>query len=192
MLKIHSIIGLVIMLLTISCNDSKITFGQNAEKWDVFGNANWNFSNDELTGDVTDGDGFITTQQRFKDFTLEVEFKPDSTINSGVFIRCQKAEAISPMDCYELNIWDLHPDQGSRTGTIVTKMKPLAHVETINKWNTYKIEVKRAFIKVWINGKLTADAKNDELAEGYIALQAKGTGKVSFRNLTIRPIKIDK
>ena len=112
-LNIHLIISAVALLLIISCNNSQKTFGENIGEWEVFGNADWDFSNNELKGEVKDGDGFVITKQTYKDFTLEVEFKPDSTINSGVFVRCKNANDINPIDCYELNIWDLHPDQFS-------------------------------------------------------------------------------
>ncbi|MFK7946664.1 MAG: DUF1080 domain-containing protein [Saprospiraceae bacterium] len=187
-LIIYSVIGVITLLLICSCEGKKLTFGENIKEWEVYGDADWNFSNDELRGKVDNGDGFVITQQSYKNFTLEVEFKPDSTINSGIFIRCQKEDAINPMDCYELNIWDLHPEQDSRTGAIVTRAKPLAYVETIDKWNTYKIKVENAFIKVWINDVLTADVRSNALSEGYIGLQAKGTGEVSFRNLKINTI----
>ena len=189
-LNIHLMIGVISLFLITSCNSSEKTFGENIGEWGTYGDAEWEFSNNELTGKITDGDGFVITKQTYKDFILEVEFKPDSTINSGIFVRCQKENEINPMNCYELNIWDLHPDQNNRTGAIVTKTKPLAQVETIDKWNTYKIKMENAFIKVWINGILTADARDHSLSEGYIGLQAKGTGKVSFRNLKIMPLEV--
>jgi hypothetical protein len=123
----------------ISCQNSEILFEENGTDWIEEGDANWNFSNNELIGEVSDEVGFIMTQNTYKDFVLELEFKPDSTINSGIFIRCKNFE-ISAEDCYEVNIWDLHPNQDFRTGAIVAKFKPLAIVETIDKWNTYKIK----------------------------------------------------
>ena len=47
----------------------------------------------------------VYTKQAYKDFVLEMEFKPESTINSGVFIRCKNYD-INASDCYEINIWD--------------------------------------------------------------------------------------
>ena len=185
-LKLYSIIGGIALFLMTACNAPQGTFGETVGDWKSYGEADWDFSNNELIGKITDGAGFVMLQQSYKDFTLEVEFKPDSTINSGVFIRCKNENDINPTDCYELNIWDLHPDQDSRTGAIVTKAKPLAYVETIDKWNTYKITADKAFIKVWINDVLTADVRNDELSDGYIGLQAKGTGEIRFRNLKIK------
>jgi len=183
--SIFSIIGLVVLFLISSCNSSQRLFLENSKTWEAHGEAIWNFSNNELIGKITDGAGFVMTMQTYQDFTLELECKPDSTINSSVFIRCKNKD-ISAIDCYELNIWDLHPDQDNRTGAIVTKTKPLAFVETINKWNTYKIKVEKNHIQVWINNTSTADTKDKGLSNGYIGLQAKGTGVIKFRNIKIK------
>jgi len=180
-----SFIGVFVLFFTFSCNFSQRLFQENSKTWEANGDANWNFSNNELIGKITAGAGFVITKQAYQDFILELEFNPDSTINSGVFIRCKK-EDINPTDCYELNIWDLHPNQDNRTGAIVTKTKPLAYVKTINKWNTYKIKVVKNHIQVWINGTLTADTKDKGLSNGYIGLQAKGTGEIKFRNIIIK------
>jgi hypothetical protein len=176
-----------IALILFSCNQTSVLFLENSTDWDIHGDASWNFSDHELIGKITNGDGFVLTQQRYNDFVLEVEFNPDSTINSGVFIRCSQEE-INPVDCYELNIWDLHPDQMNRTGAIVTMAPPLAFVETINKWNTYKIKAEKNHLQVWVNGILTVDTVDDKLSGGYIGLQAKGTGEVRFRNIKIQSL----
>ena len=189
-ISIFSIVSIAVLFLTTSCNQTQAIFLENSGGWDTYGDANWSFSNNELIGKTNDGAGAVITNQSYKDFMLEVEFKPDSTINSGVFIRCKKEE-INPTDCYELNIWDLHPDQDNRTGAIVTRNVPLALVKTIDKWNTYKIKAHKNHIQVWINGVLTIDTIDESLAEGYIGLQAKGTGEIRFRNAKIKNIEVD-
>src|SRR5210317_1037137 len=80
---------ILVLFLNISCLNSKALFQENIKDWFIEGNANWNFSNNELIGKIKNGAGFIMSQQKYKDFILELEFKPDSTINSGIFIRCK-------------------------------------------------------------------------------------------------------
>ena len=184
------LVAILVLVLNISCLNSKVLFQENSKDWFIKGDANWNFSNNELIGKIKNGAGFIMTQQTYKDFILELEFKPDSTINSGIFIRCKNSN-INPTDCYEVNIWDLHPNQDYRTGAIVMKSIPLALVQTIDTWNTYKIKNETDHIQVWVNGILTADIRDTVLTEGYIGLQATGTGKIRFRNVKIKTLKID-
>jgi hypothetical protein len=181
---------IVAIFLNISCRNSQALFQENNINWKRTGDATWNFSDNELIGSVNKGAGFVITQQTYNDFVLELEFNPDSTINSGIFIRC-KNENISPIDCYELNIWDLHPNQDYRTGAIVMKSVPLAIVETNNKWNIYKIKAEKDHIQVWINNILTADIEDNTCTDGYIGLQANGTGEIRFRNVKIKPLKTD-
>lgn len=178
------------VLLLFSCNHSQTIFQENPKDWDAYGDANWSFFNNELIGEITDGAGFVMSRKSYEDFILELEFKPDSTINSGVFIHCRDKD-INPSDCYELNIWDLHPDQDNRTGAIVTRKTPLAFIKTINKWNTYRIKAEKSHIRVWINDTLTAESKDDGLSGGYIGLQAKGTGEIRFRNVKMKSLEVD-
>ncbi|WP_411030529.1 DUF1080 domain-containing protein [Spongiimicrobium sp. 3-5] len=182
---------IIVALLSVSLASSQSLFEENNRNWITKGDATWSFSNKELVGKVSgDGTGFVMTNKSYGDFVLELEFKPDSTINSGVFVRCKNID-ISSSDCHEMNIWDLHPNQDNRTGAIVTKAVPIAVVETLDKWNTYKIKNVGERIRVWINGTLTADYTDQDLKEGYVALQAAGQGEIRFRNVKIKPVEAD-
>ena len=90
------------------------------------------------------------------------------------------------IECYENNIWDMHPEQENRTGSVVNRAKPLIYVETLDKWNTYKIKIKKNRLQAWVNGKLTTDIINNDLIEGMIALQAAETGEIRFKNIKIQ------
>lgn len=166
----------------------KPLFVQGADDWLAEGDADWSYINNELIGQLDSGSGFVMTKTSYKDFVLTVEFNPDSTINSGVFVRC-KGKEISASECYEINIWDLHPNQDYRTGSIVTRSSPLNRVETLNKWNTYEIRYENDHIQAWINGIQTADINDNSLSEGYIGLQAAGRGAIKFRNVQIQTLK---
>ncbi len=174
-------------LVLISCKSSEKLFLKNSNQWEVRGDAAWSFSNNTLVGKINNGEGLAVSNKNYKNFILELDFKPDSTINSGVYIRCEK-ELISAVNCYEINIWDASPNQDYRTGAIVLYTAPLAKVETINAWNTYKIKAENKRIQIWVNNILTTDIIDEKLTAGYIALQAKGSGEVSFRNIRIKPL----
>ena len=179
---------LSISMFLFSCNEKdkvEILFQENGSDWFSEGDADWKFINNELVGSLEEGAGFVMTKNTYRDFVLELEFKPDSAINSGVFVRCKNKE-LSNIDCYEINIWDLHPDQTNRTGAVVTRAKPLEIVETLDKWNNYKIKNQSNHLEVWINGVKTADITDNDLVEGPIALQAAESGSISFRNIKIQ------
>ena len=178
---------LIILVLMNSCQHQSPLFQEGADDWMIEGDAHWSFKNAELIGEVENGAGFVISKQTYQNFILTLDFKPDSSINLGVFIRCKSTE-LTASNCYELNIWDLHPNQDNRTGAIVTKAVPLAHLETINKWNTYKIKCDQDHLQVWINNVLTADYIDQTFIEGYIGLQAAETGKIKFRNILIKSL----
>ena len=177
-----------ILLLSISCKNTQQLFQEHKDDWIEHGNASWGIRTNELVGTVKNGAGFVTTKEHYNDFILELEFKPDSTINSGVFVRCDK-NPISAVNCFEINIWDSNPNQDYRTGSIVGKFIPLAKIETIGKWNTYKIKCKKNQIRFWVNGILTAEMKDESNLGGYIGLQAQDTGEIKFRNIKIKKLK---
>jgi len=187
---ISHLIILAFLFIGISCQNSEKLFQEDTKNWNISGDASWVFSNNQLIGSIKEGAGYIMTQESYDNFVLELEFKPDSTINSGVFIRCTNEE-ISPIDCHEINIWDLHPNQDYRTGSIVMKSVPLVKVETNYKWNRLKIEIIDDHLKVWINNLLTAEHTEDAQTSGYIGLQATGKGEVRFRNIEIKHLVSD-
>lgn len=182
---------LILFLCAVSCLDKTATenlFQENGTDWTTEGDAQWRFENNELIGSLSEGAGFVMTKASYDDFILELEFHPDSTINSGVYIRCKNRE-ISATDCYENNIWDLHPKQENRTGAIVNKFPPLKKLETLNKWNTYKIKNQKDHLQAWINDVLVVDLKDQDLKTGPIALQAAVKGEIKFRNVNITKLE---
>ena len=170
-----------------SSQDLEVLFTKENKDWITGGTATWTFIGEELVGKSDSGSSFIMTNQVYKDFELTLEFMPDSTVNSGVFVRCQNQE-LSADDCYEINIWDLHPNQDYRTGTIVRRSERAEKVETLNKWNTYVIKLQGNHLQASINGIETADVFNDDLVEGYIGLQTGQSGEIRFRNVALRKI----
>lgn len=160
-------------------------FVRNAKDWHTTGDAHWIISDNFITG--VNGLGFLVTNKTYKNFILEAEFYPDPVVNSGIFIRCPRNE-FSPTSCYEMNIWDNHKNQDFRTGAIVTHGKPLTDINTVGKWNKYKIKAVDNRIEVWINDMKTADLTDGKTASGYIGFQVDTDGKIRFRNVTIETL----
>lgn len=193
MKKITIIFSVFSFIFSIASCSEKVTssealFQEGSNDWSIDGDAEWKFVNSELIGSLDSGAGFVMTKKSYSNFKLELEFKPDSSINSGIFIRCKNRE-ISFEDCYEVNIWDLHPKQENRTGAIVSRSSPLEKVHTLNKWNRYKIINNKDLLQVWVNDVMTIDIKDKDRTEGPIALQAAKSGQISFRNIKITSLE---
>jgi hypothetical protein len=189
MVKQIVILVLLIALGTACSGESaqETLFQENGTNWIAEGEAEWRFENKELIGSLSEGAGFVMTKTSYDDFILELEFYPDSMINSGIFIRCTNRE-LSFEDCYEINIWDLHPKQENRTGAVVSRFSPLEKIETLNQWNTYKIKNQKDHLQAWINGVLVIDLKDQDLKSGPIALQAAENGEIKFRNVRVKSL----
>ena len=181
-----SVSCLVVFILVCSCasQQDRVLFRDGSQDWLSSGESEWMFYDGELVGIANDTGGFVMTEDQFSDFVVELEFFPDETVNSGVFIRCSDI-ALSASECYEFNIWDNHPNQESRTGSIVSRSTALSKVNTVDQWNTYKISCKKGRIRAWINGTLVADLENNDLTYGHVGLQAAGKGTIRFRNVRI-------
>lgn len=131
----------------------------------------------------------LVSMARYRNFILEIEFNPDVRVNSGVFVRCQDPADITANNCYEANIWDQHPRQEFRTGSIVMRFAPpLVHVATINKWNSMQIKAIDDLVEVRVNGVMTARLEDADLSEGYLALQWGGEGHIRFRNISLQTL----
>ena len=158
------------------------------DSWSRTGDAGWTSIHGITKSTNQSGTGFLVSIKQYDDFELTVEFKPDATVNSGVLVRCQDPADIALSNCYEINIWDQHPNQNYRTGAIVIhSIPPLEHLNSVGQWNQYRIIAQGNKISVWLNEQLTAAMSNAEFKSGHIALQSAG-GAIQFRNLSIKTI----
>ena len=178
---------LVFCLVGGGCGgETKLFNEKNLDNWIQTGAAPWRVSGKQLAVSAAGGDGMLVTREKYGNFKLSLEFWVDERVNSGVFIRCLDPEKITPFDCYEINIWDRHPKQEYRTGSVVTLVSPpLAQVDTIGQWNRCEIIAAGDSILETINGAVTARLLDGKLANGHIALQRFNGGEVRFRNIVL-------
>ena len=162
---------------------------ENLTLWTPIGSAQW-VTERGVTQSSSNGDiSYLVSSRKFTNYRLDLEFYPTAEVNSGVFVACQFPAAIDATSCHEVNIWDNHPRQEFRTGSIVSKIFPPAvHLDTVDKWNRYSIIVSNGSVIVTLNGQQTARLNQGELTEGYIAVQKAEGGQIKFRNIIITPL----
>jgi hypothetical protein len=153
--------------------------------WNQAGDANWRMEDGDLVADS--GSGFVVSPTSSTDLEIKLEFWADDDSNSGVFVRCPKADDISGSSCYEVNIYDEREDQSGASGAIVNIAPSSQKMETEGRWNTYHIRVQGTKIVVVLNGVETVNIDDGTYAEGYTALQF-GTGGLKFRNVMIEEL----
>ena len=142
---------------------------------------------------------FLCTEKTYGDFILELEYKVNGALNSGVQIRSEYDEKKNRVFGYQVEIdpssraWSggIY-DEGRRGWLFNLKDKAEArNAFKQNQWNQYRIECRGDSIKTWINGVAAADLKDSKTPSGFIGLQVHGVGKsteplhVSFTTISM-------
>lgn len=156
--------------------------------WSRLGDAEVRIDGNSASVGPREETAYLVSPEEYGDLKLSVEFLIEAATNSGVFIRCSDAVTINPDTCYEINIYDDHPNQDHRTGSIVRLAKPLAHVDTVGEWSLMEIDAIGDLIVVRVNGVETVRLRNDRSAAGYIALQFREGGSLQFRNVSVEAL----
>ena len=176
--------------------------GTTLDGWEQHsGKAEYSVENGEIVGTSVPntGNSFLCTKQKYSDFVLELEYKVDPVLNSGIQIRSHffdKATEIDlgngktrkvPADRVHGYQVEIDPSDRAWSGGIYDEgrrgwLNDLKNNEAARKafrqddWNHYRIRCKGDSIKTWVNGVPAADLKDNLTAEGIIALQVHGVG----------------
>lgn len=145
------------------------------------------------------GNSFLCTSKKYSNFILELEFKVDPSMNSGIQFRSnyytQETEVEIagkkkkfPADRVHGYQYEIDPSARAYTGGVYDEGRrgwlfDLKNNEAARKafkpgeWNKARIECRGSSIKTFINGVAAADFTDDLTKEGVIALQVHGIGK---------------
>ena len=139
---------------------------------------------------------YLTTNRKYKDFILDLDFKFNAGGNSGVFLRVGdlKNHVTSGM---EVQILDTHgkekPTNHDCGGLIGTVGPTKNMVKPAGEWNHYTIKMKGSQLTVIQNGEqiididLSKSAMKDRPLEGYISFQDEGK-HLWYRNVRIKEL----
>ena len=179
-------LGLLVMASGCTTENSGTLRGPvDLSSWEVVGDTTWRIAGDAAAAGPDERKGFIVSPTDWSDFRITLEYKVEDATNSGIYIRCNNRTDIVPDNCYEINIWDNHPSQASRTGSLVGIAEPLAHINGLDRWISVEISAKGPNLKATLDGKLVIDLSDEQRSKGSIALQYGGTGKLEFRKVSI-------
>ena len=142
-------------------------------------------------------DAYLTTQRKYRDFILDLEFKFGPGGNSGVFLRV--ADPKSQVNTgFEVQILDTHgkekPTAHDCGGVIGTAAPSKNMVKPAGQWNRYTITCKGSKVTVVLNGEqiidldLSKSGLKDRPPAGYIGFQDEAK-PVWYRNVRIKELK---
>jgi hypothetical protein len=140
---------------------------------------------------------YLTTDRKYGNFDLDLEFKFNATGNSGVFMRVGDLKDHVESG-FEVQILDTHGKKNfghhDCGGVIRTSAPRKMMVKPAGEWNRYQITLKDSHLKVVLNGELIQDLDlgktdmKDRPMEGYISFQDEAKN-IWYRNVRIKELK---
>ena len=178
---------------------TKLFNGKDLTGWKPLnGKAKYEVKNGEIIGTTVfkEPNSFMVTEATYGDFILELEYKLDADMNSGIQFRSEsKADyRDGRVHGYQMEI---DPSERAWTGGIYDEARrewlytleynPGAkNAYKKGEWNLCRIECIGPVMRVWINGIATANLVDDLTPKGFIALQVHAIGKEEEAGKTIR------
>jgi hypothetical protein len=163
------------------------------DNFNRLGDANWRPDDGAIVADKGKG-GFLVTKKSYRDFQIRAEFYAETTTNSGIFMRAQDPQKIAAATSYEVNVFDLRPEQKYGTGAIVDVAAVNPMPKAGGRWNTFEITAQGNRLIVVMNGQQTVDVRDGKFVQGPFALQfANGPkdapgGAIKWRKVMIKPL----
>ncbi len=196
-IKVISLFAFLITVFLTSCQENKpnepwvdLFDGKTLNGWtQKNGKANYTVRDEIIVGSTVHNtpNSFLTTDKMYDDFILELDYKVDPSMNSGIQIRSNSFPYYSNFRVhgYQVEIdpseraWSAGIYDEARRGWLNTleDNKDAQKAFKQNKWNHYRIEAIGDTLKTWINGVPASYLIDDKTASGFIALQVHGIGK---------------
>jgi hypothetical protein len=213
--------ALILSAATAVADDgAKILFdGKTLDGWKQRGGqAKYRVENGEIVGSSipNTGNSFLCTERDYGNFILDLEFKVNPTLNSGVQIRSESFDEPKQIERGDKPIKipagrvhgyqvEIDPSDRAWTGGIYDEGRrgwlnnlkdnePARKAFKQGEWNHFRVECRGDSIKTWLNGVPAADLKDDLTPRGFIALQVHGVGnrteplEVRWRNIKIQEL----
>lgn len=138
---------------------------------------------------------FLCSEKEYGDFILELEFKVDTHLNSGIQFRSQSLPDYKNGQVHGYQC-EIDPSDRGWTAGIYDEgrrgwLANLAHNDAARfafkqgDWNKVRIEAIGTRLRTFLNGVAAADLEDDLTPKGFIALQVHGV-KDAFVGLEIR------
>lgn len=163
--------------------------GQTLAGWQQLGGkASYTVEDGQIVGATVanTGNSFLCTKQFYSDFILELQFKVDASLNSGVQIRSNSFPEYrnGRVHGYQIEIdpsdraWSGGVYEEGDRGWLCSLEDNMVAQKAFKQgqWNTFRIEAIGETIKTWINDVPAAHLYDTRTRNGFIALQVHSIG----------------
>lgn len=177
---------MVLVFATLMAGGESLFDGKTLEGWTVREGEEWLWRVED--GKIIGGskmkavphNTFITSAKRYQDFELTLQVKVEGKKpNAGIQFRSERVENHHEMIGYQADVgpgwWGRLYDESRRRKFLAPLASKEAAQASREGWNDYKIRCEGTRIRLWVNGILTCDYREDDPkipARGLIALQA--------------------
>ena len=198
--------SVLILMLFYSCREvpedvtpwRSLFDGNSLEGWTIRGGqAIYEIRDGQIVGKSVRNtpNTFLTTDQFYGDFILELEYMVDPSMNSGIQIRSNSFPYYRNGRVHGYQV-EIDPSERSWSAGIYDEARrgwlyPLKENEIAqnafkqNDWNHYRIEAIGDTIKTWINGVPASHLIDERTAEGFIGLQVHSIGEDQPENTEV-------
>lgn len=180
--------------------------GKDLRGWrQLNGQAKYEAHNKEIVGTTVHGqpNSFLATEKSYGDFILELEFRLDADMNSGVQFRSESKPDYNNGRVHGYQM-EIDPSARAWTGGIYDEARrgwiyPLDYnpgarsAYKSGEWNHVRIECIGDVIRTWVNGIPAAHLVDNMTSKGFIALQVHSIRnpedagqRVRWRNIRIQ------
>ncbi|HEU5053157.1 MAG TPA: DUF1080 domain-containing protein [Hanamia sp.] len=180
--------------------------GKNLDGWhQLNGKAKYAVENGEIVGTTVGNtpNSFLVTDSTYGDFFLDVDFKVDTAMNSGIQIRSESTPDYNNGRVHGYQV-EIDPstrawsggiyDEARRGWLYPLELNPSAKTAFKNgEWNHYHIECLGDTIRTWVNGVPAANLVDGMTHKGFIALQvhqvpdsAHAGEEIRWKNIKIK------
>lgn len=167
----------------------KLFNGKDLSGWkQLNGKAKYEVVKGEIVGTTVFGEpnSFLVTEETYGDFILELDFRLDAEMNSGIQFRSESKADYNNGRVHGYQM-EIDPSARAWTGGIYDEARrgwlyPLEYNPAGKKaykpgeWNHARIECIGNVLRIWINGIPTSNLVDNLTPRGFIALQVHGIG----------------
>jgi len=169
------------------------------------GNALYRAEDGAIVGTSVKGgpNTFLCTEKTYSDFVLELDFKVEPGLNSGVQIRSESYETYKNGRVHGYQV-EIDPSARAYSGGIYDEARrgwlydlsgnePGRKAFKQGEWNHFRIEAVGPSIKTWLNDVPAANLLDAMTPSGFIGLQVHGTDsdkpmEVRWRNIRVQEV----
>ncbi len=177
----------------------KLFNGKDLSGWkQLGGKAKYEVKNGEIIGTTVanEPNSFMVTSENYGDFILELEYKLDADMNSGIQFRSESKPEYQNGRVHGYQM-EVDPSPRAWTGGIYDEgrrewLYPMEYNVAAKsafkkgEWNKIRIEAIGPVMRTWVNGIPTAHLVDDMTPKGFIALQVHSIDKPEDAGKTIR------